>query len=432
MNPLDFQEFPATSLEDWKKLVSKELGEKPLESLQWNTGLGFSSDAYYTGPVKATNIGNRKPWEIAQYLHDSDNQIALDCLSGGAQSLVWAREPQSLDSALKGIFLTYISSHFSGMKNAVDFNHTWLAYLQANGYDSKQINGSLAFDAFLQGADEASIIALATSFKHNYSLFRVLAANADAWHNKGASPVVELAYALAAGNEYLHVLTQNGFTVDEASAMIQFNFATGSSYFIEIAKYRAFRQLWSLVIEQYQPVHQCTKNAFVHASTSLYLQSAYDGYNNLLRATTQAASAIIGGADSVCVMPFDAAFAEAGSSSARWARNIQHLLREESYFDQLQDAGSGSYYIENLTSELGQQAWSLFQEIEEMGGVKKGIEKLSTLTEDYDRLQKQAIAEGKKVWVGVNKYPNKQESSYTGSNHRLVSDFESNRSKQEA
>jgi len=307
-----------------------------------------------------------------------------------------------------------------------------LAYLKANGHDTKQINGSIAFDAFSEKADLASILSLATSAKSHYALFRVFAANADAWHNKGASPVVELAYAIAAGNEYLHLLTSNGFTVDEASAMIQFNFATGSSYFLEIAKYRAFRQLWALVVEQYQPAHECTKNAYVHASTSLYLQSAYDGYNNLLRATTQAASAIIGGADSVCVMPFDAAFAEAGNSSNRWARNIQHLLREESYFDQLKDAGSGSYYIESLTAELGNQAWLLFQDIESKGGVSASFDMLSQLTHDYDKAQKQAIAEGKKVMVGVNKYPNKQEKNYQGSANRVVSDFELNRSKQEA
>lgn len=419
-------------MEDWKKLVSKELGEKPLESLQWNTGLGFTADAYYTAPSAVTSIGKRKPWEIAQSLTNADNALALECLQGGAQALVWNTAVLNLEESLNGVFLNYISSHFFGEKNPLVFEKQWSEYLKKEGVDSKEINGSIAFDAIQNSSDTSTIIALANAAKEKYRLFRVFSANADAWHNKGASPVVELAYALAVGNEYLHVLTTNGFTVDEASAMIQFNFATGSSYFIEIAKYRAFRQLWATVVEQYQPTHNCTKNAFVHASTSLYLQSAYDGYNNLLRATTQAASAIIGGADSVCVLPFDVAVGAQQASASRWARNIQHLLREESYFDQLQDAGSGSYYIESLTEELGKQAWILFQQIESKGGISASLDLLETLTAEYDQKQKLAIAEGKKVMVGVNKYPNKQEVDYSGTEQRLVSEFELNRSKQEA
>lgn len=419
-------------MEDWKKLVSKELGEKPLESLQWNTGLGFTADAYYTAPVTATSIGSRKPWEIAQSLKTTDNAEALECLQGGAQALVWNAPVTNMEESFKGVFLNYISSHFFGEKNPLALEKQWSSYLKKEGIDSKTVNGSIAFDAFESKADNETIIQLAQAAKEKYSLFRVLSANADVWHNQGASPVVELAYALVAGNEYLHLLTTNGFSVDEASAMIQFNFATGSSYFIEIAKYRAFRQLWATVVDQYQPTHNCSKNAYVHASTSLYLQSAYDGYNNLLRATTQAASAIVGGADSVCVLPFDVALGGHQASASRWARNIQHLLREESYFDQLQDAGSGSYYIENLTAELGKQAWTLFQEIEAKGGVRLSHELLESLAASYDQQQKKAIAEGKKVMVGVNKYPNKQEVNYSGTDNRLLSEYELNRSKQEA
>jgi methylmalonyl-CoA mutase len=187
--------------------------------------------------------------------------------------------------------------------------------------------------------------------------------------------------------------------------MIQFNLAVGGSYFVEIAKFKAFRVLWKTIVEQYHPVHNCSTRCFIHASTSQYLRARVETNNNLLRGTTQAMSAIIGRVNSLEVMPHDEN--QHSEFSLRIARNIQHLLIGESYFSESINAAEGSYYITDVTNQLIEKAWELFREIETRGGIEKADHYLQQLVATNAEQWNSDIDAGKRVLVGVNKYINK-------------------------
>jgi methylmalonyl-CoA mutase len=244
--------------------------------------------------------------------------------------------------------------------------------------------------------------------------FRMVTIDAASVHEQGGSLVQELSWALVAGHSNLVSLMESGVTIDEASACMQFNFATGSSYFPQIAKLRAFRWMWKRVIEAYNPVHACSVNTFIHASTSCYLQTAKDKHNNLLRATTQTMSAYVGGANSVSVLPYNAGMQGADEPALRWSRNIQQLLLEESYLAQFKSAADGAYYIEELTGQLVQAAWKQFQVMDSKAS-KHGLDSVwqehRAAILSFAQGQQELVKEGKRIIVGVNRYVNKTDNA---------------------
>jgi methylmalonyl-CoA mutase len=217
---------------------------------------------------------------------------------------------------------------------------------------------------------------------------------------------------------------ESGVAIDEASACMQFNFATGGSYFPQIAKLRAFRWMWKRVIEAYNPVHACSVNTFVHASTSRYLQTAKDKHNNLLRATTQTMSAYVGGANSVSVLPYNVGAEGVDESALRWARNIQQLLLEESYFGQFKSAADGSYNIEEHTGQLVHAAWKQFQLLDanaSQHGLDGVWQQHRAAILSFAAEQQALVQEGKRVVVGVNRYVNKTDNAVVDDSAQTLS-----------
>jgi methylmalonyl-CoA mutase len=204
---------------------------------------------------------------------------------------------------------------------------------------------------------------------------------------------------------------QRGISADIAASKIRFSFGTGSSYFPEIAKLRAARLLWSVVTNGFHPANGENIKMDMHCVTSEWNKTVYDPYVNLLRTQTEAMSAIIGGTNSLTVEPFDTVFRHPDEFSERIARNQQLILKEEAYFDKVADPAAGSYYIENLTNLIADNAWKLFIEIEDRGGF------LSCLKSGYiqNKLSESAakrrndIATRKSVLLGTNQYPNTTE-----------------------
>jgi methylmalonyl-CoA mutase len=248
-------------------------------------------------------------------------------------------------------------------------------------------------------------------------LFRVFVVDAAHVHEQGGNPIQEIAFALTEGHAFLVRCMEAGWSIDDASALIQFNFATGSSYFAEIAKYRAFRWAWKSIIEQYKPQYGCSTNTHISASTSRYYQTAKDVHNNLLRATTQAMSAVIGGVNSLMVVPYNSHSVDADGTALRLARNIHQLLTEESYFESYRSAASGSHYIEQLTGKVIHAGWSTFQRwdvIRAEAGKDAFDTQWSLETAQVAEQAQTALAEGKRIMVGVNKYVNKSDSSVVG------------------
>lgn len=229
--------------------------------------------------------------------------------------------------------------------------------------------------------------------------------NAATYHNRGANATQELAIALALGNDLL----STGISVDSFIGKKIFYFAAGNDFFLELAKLRAFRLLWANIVQQYQPSDFKSYFAYVSASTSLRDFSDTDEYTNLLRATTQAMSAVIGGADAIYTVPFNAKTAETGFSQ-RLSINLHHLLKYESKLDKVVDAGAGSWYLAKLTETLAQKAWALFQEIESKGGYEQAKDFIESEIERVVAIRQEDISSGKEIRVGVNKYMQKSEA----------------------
>ncbi len=188
---------------------------------------------------------------------------------------------------------------------------------------------------------------------------------------------------------------------------MQFQFAIGSSYFMEIAKLRAARLLWSKMAEAWSAETALIHPMFIHSSTSAWNQTLYDPYVNMLRGTTASMSAVIGGTDSLTVRPHDAPFRPPAAFSSRIARNTQVLLKEESYLDKVIDPAAGSYYVEHITATLIEGAWELFLEVEERGGFHKSL--VDGFIQDMVRESAESrlnnLATRRDVLVGTNQYP---------------------------
>ncbi|MFR4037300.1 MAG: methylmalonyl-CoA mutase family protein [Butyricimonas faecalis] len=170
-----------------------------------------------------------------------------------------------------------------------------------------------------------------------------------------------IGFSLAAGVEYLDKLTDAGMDVKDIAPRMRFHFATGSKYFMEIAKLRAARYLWAHIVKAYNPCCDCVCKMNIHAETSEWNKTVYDPNVNMLRTQTETMSATIGGVDSFTVHPYDDIFEKTNDFSERIARNQQLLLKEESHFDKIVDPAGGSYYIEELTQfiaeALGNSSW---------------------------------------------------------------------------
>ncbi len=241
---------------------------------------------------------------------------------------------------------------------------------------------------------------------------KAITVNGHYFPEAGSTIVQELAFSLASANEYLYELTSRGLSADIVSQNLIFSFGIGSNYFLEIAKLRAARLLWTKIVEQYHPHQKKSLQMFIHSTTSLRNKTIYDPYVNMLRTTTEGMSVAIGNSDSISITPFDLAFADPDDFSVRIARNQQLILKEEAYLDKIVDPSAGSYFIENLTHSLVVHAWDLFLKIEDKGGfiecIKSGF--IQNEIETSCREKESDIASRKMVMIGTNQYPNLKES----------------------
>lgn len=254
--------------------------------------------------------------------------------------------------------------------------------------------------------DEVVAAALRAAGQHGV---RAIAVNGPALHNLGAGAVEELSGGLAAAVAYLRMLTDAGLSISDAACQISFRLAADDDQFMTIAKIRAARQLWARVAEVAGVPESGA--AIVHAETSLAMMTQRDPWVNMLRTTLAAFGAGVGGADTVLVWPFDAAIpgGQPGASPAfsrRIARNTQLLLLEESHLGQVLDPAGGSWFVEDLTEQLAQQAWRQFQEIEALGGFEAARDHIAVRITDVAAARADDIAHRRSAITGVNEYPN--------------------------
>lgn len=442
-----FTEFPPVSTAEWEEVIREDLkGADYEKKLVWKTHEGFSVRPYYRSedlanletvhvkpgdfPYVRGNHQKGNPWLIRQ---DFDvcldkptdaNRKALEMLSRGVESLGFNLcsdcEPtlDSINRLLKDINLDGVEVNFTGGSATAKALPFIVKYFEQSGVKPTDVKGSIDYSPlttlalkgkFCCDTDSSydglvNVLNAAKKFPN----FRVIGINAHVFHNCGASAVQELAFALAMASDYLNALTDKSFGIDELTPRIRFNFAVGSSYFMEIAKFRAARMLWAKMVEAYKPASKENTRMSIHAETSRWNMTVYDAYVNMLRTTTESMSAVLAGVDSLNVLPFDAPFAEPSAFSERIARNQQILLREESYFDKVADPAAGSYYIENLTMAIAEHAWNLFLEVDALGGFREAFvkgfiqQKISEVAAKRDA----NIASRRETVLGTNQYPN--------------------------
>ena len=228
----------------------------------------------------------------------------------------------------------------------------------------------------------------------------------------GADNVLELAYTLADGIEYVRAAKSKGLDVDEFAPRLSFFFAIGTDFFMEIAKLRAARTLWAKIMKDFGAKKEKSLMLRTHCQTSGVSLTEKDPYNNIIRTSYEALSAVLGGTQSLHTNSFDEAIALPTDESARIARNTQLILQNETGVTKTVDPLAGSYFIESLTDQLSKKAWDIIQEVEELGGmtkaVKAGVPKLKI---EESATKKQAkVDSGSRVVVGVNKFKNPNET----------------------
>lgn len=449
-----FEEFPPISTEEWEEVIREDLrGADYKEKLKWDTGEGIEILPFYRKgdlkgeakkPIRAERKDNR--WSICCAVFDQDveeaRKTAVNALQRGADALQFEIKIKSTSGMLGGdLEGTSVQTQqaFDTLLGDIKPESTGLVFDSAmaspillamlknmhNGnLSGTEISAIFSYDPYVYVAQKGQlpkreellkneIIGLAQNTESAKNI-RPLCADARLWHNAGGTIVHELALSLAAASEYMALLTDNGIKAETAAEAIHFMMSAGSKYFPEIAKYRAVRLLWSQLLEAYEVKNKIP--AYIHAETSLWNKTLFDPYVNMLRSTTEGMSAAIGGIDSLTVHPFDRVFEQPDNFSERIAKNTQIIMQEEAYFDKVTDPAAGSYYIEKLTDKIAGEAWRLFQDIEQEGGLLKSLRN-GTVQTSIESAQKQRdleIATRGRIFVGTNQYPNPEEDTGKG------------------
>ena len=357
--------FPETRYADWRQLLEKDLKGKPWADLQWHLGDDIVVDPFYHPdqyfPQRLPLLAGqaKAPWAIGESLEIAalqlGNQEILAALEGGAEALELSiSSPMTAEDwavLLENVQLEYIALNLvlSGVNQASSvFLEGLQHYFTKQGFELEKLQGSVDF-----GQIGVSIDAL----QKNLPGFKLGVVNGLALHQGHAASVQELAGLLQAGEAYLAAASSTG--LETIAQSILFKVAIGKSYFVEIAKLRALQILWFNVLKAYG-VQKPGFSIAVHFAPESQDENAN---TNMIRAATQAMSAIIGGARELYVLPSNAGAGESPTPfTRRIARNVQHLLRQESYLDKVQDPAAGSFYVEKLTEELAEKAWGIFQQ----------------------------------------------------------------------
>ena len=440
-----FAEFPPVSTEQWESVIAVDLkGADYEKKLVWRTAEGFNVRPYYRAEnldgikylgsqcgefpyVRGTGKDNN--WRIVQTIEvgcpKEANAQATVLLTKGVESIGFVIGDKEfsaadLDTLLSGISVKNTELVFSGCATK-KVAGLFIDKMDKEGVDPETVRASFVLDPIvkkltLKGTmackngqckgfeNLASLISKGAAYKR----IRFVNVSGEIFHNSGSTIVQELAFTLAAGHEYVVKLMEQGLSVDQVAPALRFSMAISSNYFMEIAKFRAARLLWANIMAPYNPSRGCASKMKVHAVTSKWNMTVYDPYVNMLRGTTEAMSAAVSGVHSIEVLPFDTPYEKPTDFSARIARNVQLLLKEESHFNQVCDAAGGSYYIENLTNSIAEQAWNLFRQVEEKGGYIAAFEAgfIQDQVEASAAKKNSNIATRRETLLGTNQFPN--------------------------
>ena len=453
--------------QEWRRLAQKERRGDPIENATSQTLEGIEIKPLYTaddfsrdnrfcempgiepftrGPRATMYTG--RPWTIRQYAGfstaEESNQFYRQALAGGQQGISVAfdlathrgydsdhprvegdvgKAGVAIDSVedMKILFdcipLEKVSVSMTMNGAVIPTMANFIVAAEEQGVSCEQLTGTIQNDILKEFMvrntyvypPEPSMRIVADIIEHtSKKMPRFNSISISGYHMQeaGASLVQELAFTLADGREYVRTALQRGMDVDAFAGRLSFFFAIGMNFFMEAAKLRAARLLWSRVMSEFKPNNPRSKMLRTHCQTSGVSLQAQDPYNNIVRTAFEAMAAVLGGTQSLHTNAFDEAIALPTEFSARIARNTQLILQEETGITKTVDPLAGSYYVESLTDELASNAWELMQEVESLGGMTKAvISGMPKLKIEETAARRQAMIDrGEEVIVGVNKY----------------------------
>lgn len=437
-----FSEFPKVSKEQWTEKTLADLkGADFDKKLVWKTLEGFDLQPYYSSEdlknlhylkkfesnILNVQDGSQAPryWVNREKIEvvdaDSANKAAIKALNCGADGLIFdltGKDGIDIKKLLNNILPLHCSVSFIADRNAAKLIKGYFTYESESHIETSQLFGSINYDPIrnltLKGkmADDGfKVLKEIIEITDTADQFYGLTVNSAQFQNSGSSIVQELAFTLNVAVDYIDKLIELGLSAEQIIRNIEFSMSVGTDYFLEIGKLRALRILFFKIAESYGLSDYDPGDLNIYSVSSGWTKTVYDPYVNMLRNTTEAMSAVIGGCNALTVAPYNESFEPSTELSKRISRNVSNVLKEESYFDKIVDPSAGSYYIENITDELVQKAWDLFIEIEKDGGFIKGFLSGSIQSRIKETRTKKLklVSQRRSVFVGTNQYPNTNE-----------------------
>ncbi|GAA4280931.1 methylmalonyl-CoA mutase subunit beta [Gaetbulibacter aestuarii] len=414
-NPL-FDAFEPVSAKQWKQKIQFDLkGADYNETLVWHSNEGIAVKPFYHADDQKTSgsapKANPSNWKIGQTIYVADteksNSHAIDAIARGAESMqfIIPNSEVSVKNLLQNIDLDRVPIYFDLLFIDIDFIKSLYALKgEAGIFINNDIIGHLASTGNFYKDLKTDFSDFLTTVKITNSI----TVNTSMYQNAGANMVQQLAYALAQVNEYLNQIEKAQEKAMDfeflETLQVVFKVSVGSNYFFEIGKLRALRLLWQSLSEAYHIKANCK----ITAVPTKRNKTIYDYNTNMLRTTTESMSAVLGGADVVTNLPYDAIYHKTNEFGERIARNQLLILKNESYFDKVNNPADGTYYIESLTEQLAEKALALFKDIEAHGGflsqLKNGI--IQKKIKESAVKEQEQFNKGEVVILGTNKHPN--------------------------
>ncbi|MEK4166627.1 methylmalonyl-CoA mutase family protein [Anoxybacillus sp. FSL W8-0104] len=439
--------FPIPKYDEWEQEAEKSLKGKPLEKLVTTTyeqlqikpiyirsDIETTPEQYPGFPsyVRGTEPDGymKKPWAVSQAISTKSpkewNEIATYDIARGQTEIHLILDElgfsitslEDVETMFSGISLSDYSIRLDAGACSLSVLALFIAYFHKQQLPLDSLRGTIGMDPLSALAIKGELpTSLSTLYdvmadvtrwaKEQLPLIKTIIVHGEPYHHGGANAVQELAFSFATAVEYINECLKRGLTVDEVAERMSFSFAIGADFFMEIAKLRAARAMWSNIIQAFGGSERAQKMS-LHARTSYFTKTVYDPYVNMLRASAEAFAAIVGGANSLHVSPFDEAIRPADEFSRRIARNTQLILLEEAHIGKVIDPAGGSYYVETLTAQIAEAAWKLFQQIEAKGGMTKALQAgvVQAEIENIAKLREQNVKMRKERIIGTNVYAN--------------------------
>ncbi len=434
-----FAEFDAATHEDWLEAARASLRGRSLETLVSRSYEGIEihpliGEDVLSGIPQLDSLpgqypflrGTRaagyraRPWLIAQEIDiaepDKFNAALRDALANGQTAITLSdqlklNESGDLLRALAGIDLRSYPLFARCDRRTPEIHQLMRAAF--NNDELRQLRGCVGHDPLADLARTGRMSANAFERMQRHVLAAAdmsphlgsLSIGSAVYHDAGANAVQELAIVLATAVEYLRALGERGLDLNLVASKLQVVLGIGENFFMEVAKFRAVKLLWAQVLRAFG-VGEDGQRIRLHARSGGRKLTRREPYVNLLRLTTEALSAAIGGIDSLTIAPFDQSLGKSDEFSRRLARNLQLILQEELQLTELIDPAGGSWAVETLTDELSRRAWEQFQAIEAAGGMVAALE-AGTIQVEIEAVAEQRrrdLAAGVAILVGCNKY----------------------------